>query len=138
MARARDKSNFTKGHFDELTVKSLVVEDDANLPDTTAIVAAEAGTAEANKIPVLGADKNLDVLAVADLKLGADEGTSVTASADEINKLDGAGEVVASGTAQAHIADPAGAATDQDDEARAAIASILDALEEFGIVLPAE
>lgn len=34
----------------------------------------------------------------------------------------------------AHIADPAGAATDQDDEARAAIADILDALEAAGIL----
>lgn len=57
----------------------------------------------------------------------------LTASAAELNKLDGAGDVVASGTAVAHIADPAGAATDQDDEARAAIVSILDALEGFGI-----
>lgn len=33
-----------------------------------------------------------------------------------------------------HIADPVGAATDQDDEARAAIADILDALEAAGIL----
>lgn len=59
--------------------------------------------------------------------------TGLTASADELNKLDGAGDVVASGTAAAHIADPAGAVTDQDDEARAAIGSIIDALEAFGI-----
>jgi len=40
-------------------------------------------------------------------------------------------------TASSHIADPTGAATDQDDEARAAIASILDLLEEQGLMEPA-
>jgi hypothetical protein len=56
----------------------------------------------------------------------------LTASADELNKLDGAGDVVASGTAAAHIADPANGAT-VDAQARTAIAAILDALEAFGI-----
>lgn len=37
-------------------------------------------------------------------------------------------------TPATHIADPTGAATDQDDEARAAIVSILNALEAAGIV----
>ena len=37
-------------------------------------------------------------------------------------------------TASEHIADPEGAATDQDDEARAAIASILDVLEAQGLM----
>lgn len=38
-------------------------------------------------------------------------------------------------TAQpAHIADPAGAATDQDDEARAAIVAIIDALKALGLL----
>lgn len=40
-------------------------------------------------------------------------------------------------TPATHIDDPTGAATDQDDEARAAIADILDALEAAGIVEPA-
>lgn len=57
----------------------------------------------------------------------------LTATADELNLLDGAGDVVASGTPASHIGDPAGAAVDQDDEARAAIVSILNALEAFGI-----
>ncbi|RJP48713.1 MAG: hypothetical protein C4586_08320 [Anaerolineaceae bacterium] len=44
-----------------------------------------AGTAVASKALALGADKNVDVLAVADLKLGAGAGTSVTATAAELN-----------------------------------------------------
>ena len=55
-----------------------------NLLDT-----AVAGTAVASKVLALGANKNVDVLAIADLKLGAGAGTSVTATAAEINKLDG-------------------------------------------------
>lgn len=63
-----------------------------------AIIPAAAGTAEASKILQLGADKNIDVVAVADLKLGVGAGTSVTATADEINVLDNvaAGTVAAS------------------------------------------
>ena len=80
-------------------------------------------TAAGDAVKVAGVTIDADTLAMTDL----------TASADELNLLDGAGDVVASGTAVAHIADPAGAATDQDDEARAAIASIVDALEAFGI-----
>lgn len=56
----------------------------------------------------------------------------VTASAAELNKLDGAGAVVASGTQTALIDDASGGAT-VDAEARAAIASIIDALQAFGI-----
>ena len=55
-----------------------------NLIDTSV-----AGTAVASKALVLGANKNVDVLAVADLKLGAAAGTSVTATAAELNKLAG-------------------------------------------------
>lgn len=44
---------------------------------------------------------------------------------------------VASGVQAAHINDPSGSVTDQDDEARAAIVSILNALEAFGIVAAA-
>ncbi len=61
-------------------------------------VASVAGAAEAGEVPVLGANKNLDVLAVADLKLGSGAGTSVAASGAELNLIDGsvAGTVVAS------------------------------------------
>ena len=54
-----------------------------------AIVPVTAGTAEASKLLQLGATKNVDVIAVADLKLGAGAGTSVTSSAAELNILDG-------------------------------------------------
>lgn len=52
--------------------------------DTLASVVA--GTVTASKAVVVGADKNLDVLAVADLKLGAGAGTSVAATAAELNR----------------------------------------------------
>jgi hypothetical protein len=45
-----------------------------------------AGTVLASKAVVAGTDKNVDVLAVADLKLGAGAGTSVTATAVELNQ----------------------------------------------------
>lgn len=48
-----------------------------------------AGTTTASKAVVVGSNKELDVLAVADLKLGAGAGTSVTATAAELNKLAG-------------------------------------------------
>ncbi len=51
-----------------------------------------AGTSTASKAAVLGANKNLDVLAlpVSGLKIGAGAGTAVTASAAELNQLTGA------------------------------------------------
>ena len=59
-----------------------------------------AGTAVASKAAVLGTNKNLDVLAVADggLSLGAGAGTAITSTAAELNFLDGsvAGTAVAS------------------------------------------
>jgi hypothetical protein len=49
------------------------------------------GTAKASSALVLGANKNVDTLAIADggLKLGAGAGTAVTATAAELNKVDG-------------------------------------------------
>lgn len=59
-----------------------------------------AGTAVASKAAVLGANKNLDVLVIADggLSLGAAAGTAITSTAAELNLLDGsvAGTAVAS------------------------------------------
>lgn len=60
-------------------------------------------------------------------------GVDLTASAAELNKLDGAGAVVASGTQAVLIADPTGGTT-TDAEARTAINAIIDALQAFGIV----
>lgn len=50
-----------------------------------------AGTAVASKAAVLGANKNLDVLVIADggLSLGAGAGTAITSTAAELNILDG-------------------------------------------------
>jgi hypothetical protein len=72
------------------------------------------------------------------LAVGVSQITGLTATVAELNLLASAGAVVASGTAAANIPDPTGAVTDTDDEARAAIVLILNALEAFGIVLPAE
>lgn len=63
--------------------KSLQETEQAALDGVT------AGTVLANKSVVAGANKNVDVLAIADLKLGAGAGTSVTSSAAELNILDG-------------------------------------------------
>jgi hypothetical protein len=75
-------------------------------------------------------------------------GTEVTATAAEINKLDGAGAVVASGTQEANITDASTAhalnATFSDTEVEAAlnalgtkINSVIAALEAFGITASA-
>jgi hypothetical protein len=55
----------------------------------------------------------------------------LTATAAELNKLDGAGTIVASGTQHAHIADVGNTAT--GTQLATAINAILDALEAFGI-----
>jgi hypothetical protein len=57
----------------------------ASVAELNLIDGSIAGTAVASKAAVLGADKNLDVLAVLDLKLGAGAGTSVGSSAAEID-----------------------------------------------------
>jgi len=70
----------------------------ASAAEINLIDGSVAGTAVASKALVLGANKNVDVLAVADLKLGAAAGTSVTSTAAELNLLDGSvtGTAVAS------------------------------------------
>lgn len=47
-----------------------------------------AGVAVASKVAILGANKNIDTLAIADggLKLGSGAGTAVLATADELNR----------------------------------------------------
>lgn len=74
-AIAQDGTLYQKG----TAITSSAAE--LNLLDTSV-----AGTAVASKALVLGANKNIDVLAVADLKLGAGAGTSVSATAAEINR----------------------------------------------------
>ena len=63
--------------------------------------ATTPGTVEASKVVVAGTNKNVDVLAIADLKLGAGAGTSVTSTAAELNILDG----VTSSAAEINILD---------------------------------
>jgi len=59
----------------------------ASAAEINLIDGSVAGTAVASKALVLGANKNVDVLAVADLKLGAGAGTSVDRTAAQINLL---------------------------------------------------
>ena len=66
--------------MNEFKFKSISQSEEVVLDGVT------AGTVLANKAVVVGANKNVDVLAIADLKLGAGAGTSVTASAVELNK----------------------------------------------------
>ena len=63
----------------------------ATAAEINLIDGAIAGTAVASKVLALGADKNVDVLAVADggLALGAGAGTAITSTAAELNILDG-------------------------------------------------
>lgn len=76
--------------------ETLGIPDEADLDYITV---ATAGTVEANKAVVVGADKNIDTIAIADggLKLGAGAGTAVTATAVELNYND----VTTLGTVQA-------------------------------------
>jgi len=64
----------------------------ATAAEINKLAGVTGGTATASKAAVLGANKNLDTLVVADggLKLGSGAGTAVTAVAAEINKLSGA------------------------------------------------
>lgn len=59
----------------------------ATAAEINRLAGVTAGTATASKVLVAGTNKNLDVLAVADLKLGAGAGTSVTATAAQLNSV---------------------------------------------------
>ena len=81
-----------------VAISSATLDELAALNGLTASVAelnladgSVAGTAVASKLLALGADKNVDTLAVADsgLKLGAGAGTAVTKTAAQINALVG-------------------------------------------------
>lgn len=71
----------------------------ASAAELNLIDGSVAGTAVASKAAVLGANKNLDVLAIADLKLGAGAGTSIVPTAAQINLLL---QAVAAGKKVAH------------------------------------
>ena len=72
----------------------------ATAAELNVLDAVTAGTVTASKAVVVGSNKNLDTLTIADsgLKLGAGAGTAVTATAAELNVLDAvtAGTVAAS------------------------------------------
>src|SRR3990167_2310735 len=83
----------------EILLDAATLDELALLGGLTASVAelnlldgSVAGTAVASKALVLGANKNVDILAVADggLALGAGAGTAITSTAAELNILDGA------------------------------------------------
>lgn len=61
----------------------------ATADELNKLASVSAGTAAASKAVVLGANKNLDTLAIADggLKLGSGAGTAVTATATELNEV---------------------------------------------------
>jgi len=108
----------------------------AATPDVTELGyldGATPGTQKASKCVVADANVNTGISKVTELHIGASGSeTQVTATPAELNKLDGTGAVVASGTQASKINDPSGGAT-VDTEARTAINSIIDVLEAFNI-----
>lgn len=84
-------------------------------------------TADGTEIATFDAEnKTLDIKAL------ALDGVGITASAGEINKLDGAGAVVASGTKSALITDLTDTATGA--EIATAVNAIIDALIAFKVI----
>lgn len=89
----------------------------ATSAELNAVAAVVAGTVSASKAIVVGANKNIDTLAIADggLKLGSGAGTAVGATAAEINlncdqsayseTLTAAGDVTSALTARVHAFD---------------------------------
>jgi hypothetical protein len=75
-------------------------------------------------------DGNVNIVDGSNVVLGTSDGTQWGTEASQKQAWFGAPPVVQ----QSHINDPSGAATDQDDEARAAIVSILDLLETYGFM----
>ena len=70
---------------------------DVDADDVAYLTDVVAGTVTASKAVVVGANKNIDTIVIADggLKLGSGAGTAVTATAAELNELD---DIVASFT----------------------------------------
>ncbi len=116
------KISKTSVDFDALTINGVTVTATGTL-EVADITDLTSTAAEINTLHSSGVT-NADLVKL----------HTVTASAVELSKLAGAGTKVATGTTAALIADPVGAALDTDTEARAAIASIIDALQAFGIV----
>ena len=80
------------------TLKKNGVTWSSTAAEMNALNGVTAGTVTASKAVVVGTNKNIDVIAIVDLKLGAGAGTSVTSTAAELNLLDTsvAGTAVAS------------------------------------------
>lgn len=81
-------------NFDTVAASAIHLGGTALTPtgaEINKLAGVTAGTAAASKAAVLGANKNLDTLVIADggLKLGSGAGTAVTATAAELNKTDG-------------------------------------------------
>jgi len=70
----------------------VITESATSTTEVEYLSSVTPGTASASKVAILGANKNLDTLVVADsgLFLGAGAGTAVTSTASELNILDGA------------------------------------------------
>ncbi len=79
----------------------------ATAAEINKLAGVTAGTAAASKALVLGANKNIDTIVVANggLKLGSGSGTAVTATAAELNALDSAplGAAITVGTETANV-----------------------------------
>lgn len=114
--------------YNGLLYKSLAKMADISATEFGFIDGVTAGTSAANKAVVLGATSKINTIDITTLKIG---GTSVTATAAELNKLASAGAKVASGTQAAHIANIATDASGTNISV--AVNAILAALEAFGI-----
>jgi len=93
---SRLKSYFRNLEVQNLTIASVPITNPNGISGVTATSTelnknggVTAGTAAASKTAVLGANKNLDTLVIADggLKLGSGAGTAITSTADDLNTL---------------------------------------------------
>ena len=91
MASENDKKVRTLCHKGRQIDADLIAGVTATAAELNLLDTATAGTVVASKALIVGANKNLDTLTIADsgLKLGAGAGTAVTSTAAELNLLDG-------------------------------------------------
>lgn len=108
----------------------LDVTDDVTVGGDIAITGDVA--VGAAKLTVAGASGNTAIAGTLAVT-GASTLTGATTVTGALRTNGGLGVGKTPVVTQTHIADPAGAVTDTDDEARAAIAAILDVLEAFGL-----